>query len=119
MNACVSTRRLVVILNVNMMIPSSLTWLEGQVESSHEVRRIYPLNKQVGRYHAFDLFLTASISMPLHPGNIVVHPVLKESPAFCSDLAMFVKQPIPYMDECLGLAKGRNVKVNPGAGCQR
>src|ERR1035437_5365427 len=42
---------------------------------------------------------------------ILVHPVLQEFLAVCTDVAGPVKQPILYLDECFGLAKRRYVQV--------
>ena len=42
-----------------------------------------------------------------HPCYILVHPVLQELFAVCTDVAGLVKQPILYMDECFGLTKSQ------------
>jgi hypothetical protein len=54
---------------------------------------------------------TVSGSVLFHPGDILVHPVLQEFLAVCTDVAGLVKQTILYLNECFGLAKRRYVQI--------
>ena len=42
--------------------------------------------------------------MVFHPRDIVIHLVLEEFLAGCTDVAGLVKQSIPNMDKCFGLS---------------
>src|SRR5665811_2448496 len=56
-------------------------------------------------------FFTVSGSVLYYPCDILIHPVLQEFLAACTDVAGPVKQPLLYINECFGLSQRRYVQI--------
>src|SRR5450759_2587667 len=102
-HACANTRRLFVIFKV--CIIDLLFWLKGRVESSRKVWCVHLWAKNENSNIAPNLIFTKSCGVLFHPGDILIHPVLQKLLAAFTDVAGFVKQPLPCLDKCFGLPK--------------